>query len=166
VWKVCEMCSMCVQFGFGVVWIAWLNKHKNIELRWLCIYICVCVCTLVCVSMKWSAKRNRRWATGRWRKWRGVVSVLALAVGVVGLLKRYGLVDSKYGARVSLLKVIETRVSLLNNIEETCDVTVRRIHGKLLRYTVPRANGKQSASVSDWITFVNRLKKCCSLVSR
>ena len=70
---------------------------------------------------------------------------LALAVDVLELLEQNDLVGSKCGARVSLQKVIERG----NNSEETCDVTGRRIHGELLRYTVPRANGKQSANVSD-----------------
>ena len=57
------------------------------------------------------------------------------------------LVGSEFGARVSLQKVVKRG----NNSEETCDMIGQRIHGELLRYTVPRASGKQSANVSGWI---------------
>ena len=60
------------------------------------------------------------------------------------LLEQSDLDGSKCGARVSLQKVVERG----NNSEETCGMIGQRIHGKLLRYTVPRASGKQSANVS------------------
>ena len=59
------------------------------------------------------------------------------------LLEQSDLVGSRCGARVSLQRVIERG----NNSEETCDMIGQRIHGELLRYTVPRASGKQSANV-------------------
>ena len=70
-------------------------------------------------------------------------SVLALVVVVVELLEQYGYVENQCGAGCQCKKVFE-RVDISN---ETYDVGGQRIHRELLRYTVPRANGKQSTNV-------------------
>ena len=61
----------------------------------------------------------------------------------VELLEQCGLVDNKGGARESVQKVCE-RVDIS---DETYDVVGQRIHRELLRYTVPRANGKRLTNV-------------------
>ena len=70
-------------------------------------------------------------------------SVLALVVVVVELLEQYGYVENQCGAMVSVQKVFE-RIDIS---DETYDVGGQRIHSELLRYTVPRANGKRSTNV-------------------
>ena len=66
-----------------------------------------------------------------------------MAVIVVELLEQNGHVGNKCGARALVQRVFER----VNGSEETCDVVGQRIHRELLRYTVPRANGKQSTNV-------------------
>ena len=66
-----------------------------------------------------------------------------MVVVIVELLEQYGHVSNECGALVAVQKVFER----VNSSEETCDVVGQRIHRELLRYTVPKANGKQSTNV-------------------